>query len=419
MNLGGGPGSAEVLHLDMDCFYAAVEALDDPSLAGLPVIVGGTGNRGVVSSASYEARAFGVHSAMPTAEARRLCPQARFVSPRHGRYGEVSEQLLEIMRDVTPIVEPLSLDEAFLDVSGAHRVHGPTGEIAWGLRARVDRELHLRCSVGGGRSKLIAKLASKAAKPPIAGGGKTEGRGVLIVEGDDEIAFLHAHRVRAIPGVGPRTAEKLARLGINSVGELAELSLERLVGLFGKRHGAALAAMAVGVDPSPVEPNRALRSIGHEETFDRDIRDLAELERHARRQAGEVATRCRRSEKFGRTVQLKLKFADFNVITRSRTVDHRLTTGSEIAEIAIGLLRAVERSQGVRLLGVSVSNIETGTEVRQLAMFGEEGGPVDDTSRLAIETIADSIRERFGSRAITAASALGHQGRGASSETDR
>ncbi len=268
-------------------------------------------------------------------------------------------------------------------------------------------ELGLDCSVGGGRSKLIAKLASKAAKPRISADGPLAGAGVLIVTADEEVAFLHGHPVRALPGVGPRTAEKLARLGISGIDELAALPADRLVALFGKRQGAALLALAHGQDERPVEPNRALRSIGHEETFARDLRSLAELEEHARRQAGMVAERCRRSDLFGRTVQVKLRYADFSTLTRSRTLDHRVTSAVEIAELAVALLGALERTLGVRLLGVSVSNLESGEEARQLALFGSDGvGSGELPRREKLDSLAHSVRDRFGAGAISAASAL-------------
>jgi DNA polymerase-4 len=392
----------------MDCFFAAVEALDDPSLLGKPVVVGGIGYRGVVSSASYEARGFGVHSAMPTAEARRLCPNAVYLSPRHDRYGEVSEQLGDLLRDVTPLVEPLSLDEAFLDVSGAHRLAGSSEQIAHALVDRVGRELGLRCSVGGGRSKLIAKLASKAAKPRITAEGPELGSGVLIVVPADELSFLHAHPVRALPGIGPRSAERLARLGISGVGELSMLSRERLVALFGKSQGAAILELANGIDERGVEPQRALRSIGHEETFERDLWDLAELEERARRQSASVASRCRRAELFGRTVSVKLRHPDFTTLSRARSFDHRLVSANEIADVAISLLRDLDLSAGVRLLGVSVSNLESGEEARQLALFGDDAraGAGETARHDVLDTVAHSIRERFGATSITAASAV-------------
>jgi DNA polymerase-4 len=370
--------------------------------------VGGIGYRGVVSSASYEARGFGVHSAMPTAEARRLCPNAVYLSPRHDRYGEVSEQLGDLLRDVTPLVEPLSLDEAFLDVSGAHRLAGSSEQIAHALVDRVGRELGLRCSVGGGRSKLIAKLASKAAKPRITAEGPELGSGVLIVVPADELSFLHAHPVRALPGIGPRSAERLARLGISGVGELSMLSRERLVALFGKSQGAAILELANGIDERGVEPQRALRSIGHEETFERDLWDLAELEERARRQSASVASRCRRAELFGRTVSVKLRHPDFTTLSRARSFDHRLVSANEIADVAISLLRDLDLSAGVRLLGVSVSNLESGEEARQLALFGDDAraGAGETARHDVLDTVAHSIRERFGATSITAASAV-------------
>jgi DNA polymerase IV len=392
----------DVLHLDMDCFFAAVEMLDDPALRARPVVVGGTGNRGVVSSASYEARAYGVRSAMPTAEARRLCPDAVFIHPRHDRYSEVSAELAAILADVTPIVEPISLDEAFLDVRGAHRVLGSTTSIATGLRARVASELHLDCAVGGGRSKLIAKLASKAAKPEITPAGPRPGRGVVIIGPEEERGFLDSHQVRALPGIGPRSAERLARLGVTEVSELARLDRGRLVALFGKSQGSYLHDLANGVDDRPVEADRALKSIGHEETFERDLFHAADLEARVRASADSVAARCRSSQLFGRTVSLKLKFNDFSTITRARSAPQPLLRAAEITEIALELLGQVERTLPVRLLGISVSNLSSGDEPRQLDLFAtQSAGEGPAPARLeALESVTDEIRRRFGEGAL-------------------
>ncbi len=282
-----------ILHVDMDAFFASVEVLDDPALAGKPVIVGGAGARGVVASCTYEARAYGVHSAMPSVRARQLCPEAVFLSGRHSRYGEVSAQLHKILADITPMVEPIGLDEAFVDVAGAVRLLGRPASIARDLRGRVHDELHLECAVGIGRSKMIAKLASRAAKPRASRAGLQPGPGVYLVEPDVELAFLHGHPVEALWGVGPATAKRLHDLGVRSVGDLAALPLDTVVRRLGKASGAHLSALSRGEDPDPVNPNRPNKSIGHEETFSQDLVDPHELERHVLRMAESVATMLR------------------------------------------------------------------------------------------------------------------------------
>ena len=336
----------------MDAFFASVEVLDDPSLRGLPVVVGGAGDRGVVASCTYEARVFGVRSAMPSLRARQLCPHAVFLPGRHGRYAEVSGQLHRILSDITPMVEPIGLDEAFLDVAGAVRMLGAPATIARRLRERVRDDLSLECAVGVGRSKMVAKLASRAAKPRVSRSGLEPGRGVVVVEPDVELAFLHGHRVEALWGVGPATATRLHELGIRTVGELAAAPVETLVRRVGKASGLHLAALARGEDPSPVTPGRPAKSIGHEETFSRDVADPAELQRHAARMAESVATMLRGSGCAARTVTVKVKFGDLSLQSRSRTLDRAIATGGAIGQVASVLLAAVDPGEGVRLLGV-------------------------------------------------------------------
>jgi DNA polymerase-4 len=248
----------------MDAFFASVEVLDDPSLAGKPVIVGGAGARGVVASCTYEARAYGVHSAMPSMRARQLCPDAIFLSGRHSRYAEISTQLHKILEDVTPMVEPIGLDEAFMDVAGAVRLLGPPDQIARSLRQRVLDDLYLNCAVGVGSSKMIAKLASRAAKPRASRSGLEPGPGVYLVDPAHELEFLHAHDVEALWGVGPATAKRLHDIGVRTVGDLAALPAETMTRRLGRASGAHLAALARGDDPEPVNPNRPNKSIGHE-----------------------------------------------------------------------------------------------------------------------------------------------------------
>jgi DNA polymerase IV len=390
----------------MDAFFASVEVLDDPSLAGKPVIVGGAGARGVVASCTYEARAYGVHSAMPSMRARQLCPDAIFLSGRHGRYGEVSAELHKILRDVTPMIEPIGLDEAFMDVAGAVRLLGPPAEIAHGLRRRVRGDLGLACAVGIGRSKMLAKLASRAAKPRASRAGLVSGPGVYLVEPADELDFLHGHAVEALWGVGPATAKRLHDLGVRSVGDLAALPLDTMTRRLGKASGAHLAALARGEDPDPVNPNRPNKSIGHEETFSQDLVDPHELERHALRMAESVATMLRGAATSARTITVKVKYKDLSLQTRSHTLGRPIATGGAIGQVAAALLAGVDPGEGIRLLGVSASGLSA-DGVDQLSFDLGDGLDVDNQSAAAREqswhdvtTAVDAIRGRFGRGAV-------------------
>jgi DNA polymerase-4 len=390
----------------MDAFFASVEVLDDPSLAGKPVIVGGAGARGVVASCTYEARAYGVHSAMPSMRARQLCPDAIFLSGRHGRYAEVSAELHKILRDVTPMIEPIGLDEAFMDVAGALRLLGPPAEIAHGLRRRVRGELGLACAVGIGRSKMLAKLASRAAKPRASRQGLVPGPGVYLVEPDDELEFLHGHAVEALWGVGPATAKRLHDLGVRSVGDLAALPLDTMTRRLGKASGAHLAALARGEDPDPVNPNRANKSIGHEETFSQDLVDPHELERHVLRMAESVATMLRGAATSARTITVKVKYKDLSLQTRSHTLGRPIATGGAIGQVAAALLAGIDPGEGIRLLGVSASGLSA-DGVDQLSFDLGDGLDEDNQSAAAREqswhdvtTAVDAIRGRFGRGAV-------------------
>ena len=258
---------ADVVHVDMDAFFASVEVLDRPELAGRPVIVGGTGSRGVVAACTYEARRYGVHSAMPMSLARRACPGAVVLPGRFDRYREISDRLHRILLDVTPIVERIALDEAFLDVSGAHRIFGDTTAIAHLLHDRVAGELHLPSSVGAGPVKFIAKLASEAAKPSATPAGIAAGAGVVVVGPAEVHAFLEPHPVGALWGVGPVAARRLASIGVVTVGDLAEVPERTIVRLLGARAGRQLARLARGLDDRPVVPDRPHKSVGKERTF--------------------------------------------------------------------------------------------------------------------------------------------------------
>ncbi len=425
-NLGLGSSQIErqfaidILHLDMDSFFAAVEVLADASLEGRPVVVGGTGPRAVVASASYPARVFGIRSAMPMGQARRLCPDLVVVRPRHSAYSEVAEQLLTICRAVTPFVEPLSLDEAFLDVSGAHQLFGASEAIAWTLHDRVKEELSLSCAIGVARTKLVAKLASKAAKPKVRFGRVEPGETVKIVAPRDELAFLHAHLVRALPGVGPKTAERLQRMGVTTVDDLSIVGRARLVSAFGTSLGEHLDDLASGRDERPVTPDRELKSIGHEETFDVDDFDQHSLERKVRDFAASVAGDCRTRGVAVRTVSVKARFGDFETIVRSRTERRPVSSASEISAIATTLLASIDIGRGVRLLGVSVSNLlDASTPVAQLGLFddAEGSGPNAErahASRLdSAEGVTAEIQRRFGRGAIGPANSIGPKRRDA------
>ena len=390
-----------ILHVDLDAFYASVEILADPGLAGKPVIVGGAGNRGVVASASYEARAYGVRSAMPSMRARRLCPHAVFVPGRYGLYSDYSKRLHEVFRTVTPLVEAIGLDEAFLDVTGARRLLGEPVDIAHDVRGRIHAELGLWASVGLSAVKNLAKLASEAAKPRASRSGPVPGLGVKVIPPGEELAFLHPLPVRSLWGVGPATHRRLERFGVATVGDLAAVPLEALVKALGEAHGHHLHDLAWARDPRPVEPDRDARSIGHEETYPTDHHDHDTLAREIVRLGDGVASRLRASGLAGRTITLKVRFADFRTITRSRTVKDPIATGPEIAKVAQGLLAGVDPSPGVRLLGVSASNLVEPPAV-QLGL--DEGTSWDGVGRAVEE-----VRRRFGDGAVGPATLLSGQ----------
>jgi DNA polymerase-4 len=389
----------------MDAFFVAVELLDDPGLRGRPVVVGGSGRRGVVAAASYEARAYGIHSAMPSMRARRLCPHALFLPGRYARYAEVSEQVFEVFRSFTPLVEGISLDEAFLDVTGAQRLFGPAPEIGHRIRAAVAG-LGLTCSVGVAAVKFVAKLASEAAKPKASATGPVPGAGVYVVEAGRELAFLHPLPVRALWGVGPRTFERLQRFGVTTIGDLAGLPRPSLVSAVGEAAGAHLHDLAHGVDPRPVVPEQKPKSIGHEETFAADHHSHDTLQRELVRLGDSVAGRLRKAGVTGRTVSIKVRFHDFRTITRSITVDPPVDAGHDIVRAAAALLAKVDPSPGVRLLGIHVSNLVEGAP-RQLSLSLDDGAEGSwDGATGAI----DDIRRRFGDAAIVPARLAGPGG---------
>lgn len=375
-----------VLHLDLDAFFAAVEQRDKPSLRGKPVIVGGIGQRGVVATASYEARVFGVHSAMPAHEARRRCPHAAFLGGRFGAYRQASGLVMTALRELSPLVEPLSLDEAFVDLAAGERAWDETSLLAAAeaLRATiVERTGGLTASVGIGTSKFIAKVASELAKPD----------GVRLIPAGTEVATIAGLPARAIPGVGPVTMERLARLGVKTVGDVQRLSVAELVRELGKASGEGLHALAFARDDRTVEPERETKSISVEDTFEHDLTDRAELARIVERDAGVVAGRLQHARLFARTITLKARYPDFTTLSRSRTLDGATDAASTIAMVARSLLEGVDARRGVRLLGVGVAGL---TEAAQEALFEpvSTGEPTVSTERVETPDV-EPVTRRF------------------------
>ena len=385
---------ATILHVDMDAFFASVELLDHPELAHRPVIIGHEGGRGVVTSANYAARRFGVRSAMPVARALRLCPQAVTLRPHYEKYRDASAEVMAMFREVTPVVEPLSIDEAFLDVAGAVRLFGPPAVIARDLRERVRRSTGLTCSVGAGATKFIAKLASTRSKPD----------GLLVVPPERTLDFLHPLPIDALWGVGPSTRESLQRRGIRLVRDLAETPRPVLEGWVGAAAGAKLHDLAWGRDPRRVHVGRTEKSIGHENTFGEDIREPSALRRELLDQAERVAVRLRRSGYRARTVSLKIRFSDFTTITRSHTLPEATDVARRIHEETVALLDAAElRGRAVRLLG---------TRGEQLVLAEDEAPGLwsDQDRRRGAETAADRAVLRFGRGAVRPAALLAVRG---------
>jgi DNA polymerase-4 len=376
-----------ILHVDMDAFYASVEERDNPSLVGRPVIVGGTAEgRGVVAAANYEARKFGVHSAMTAAHAVRLCPQAVFIRPRMERYAEVSRQIRAIYEEFTPLVEPLSLDEAFLDATGSEPLFGSSAEIGLQIKRRIRNELHLVASVGVAPNKFLAKIASDLQKPD----------GFVVVEQDQVQEFLDPLPVGRIWGIGKVTGQVFDRFGISTIGQLRHLSIETLEELFGSS-GAHYWRLAHGQDDRPVVPDRVAKSISHETTFAEDIAESEVLQAWLVELAEQVARRLRRHELKGRTVELKVRFADFHTITRSLTLTEPTNITLYLLQAGTELLRT-KLPKGhlpVRLLGLGVKGFDdSGCSQRQL--FDE---PIRERQR-QIDRVADEITEKFGRAAI-------------------
>jgi len=374
------PPPKPILHVDMDAFYASVEARDDRTLAGRPLAVGGAGPRGVVMSASYEARAFGVRSAMPSVRARRLCPELIFVPPDFERYQAESERVMAIFLSFTPLVEPLSLDEAFLDVAGAARMFGSPDEIAGRIRERVRSERSLNCSVGVAPNKFLAKLASAHAKPD----------GVVVVRADRVRAFLDPLPVEDLWGVGEQTAAALDRLGARTVSDLLALPDGVLARAIGPGPAAHLLTLGRGDDDRAVTPHEPAKQVSAEETFERDLDAPGDIHREILRLAERVATRLRASATAGRTVTLKVGFASFRTVTRSRTLDEPTDSAARLAAVAKDLFERMRLVRPrIRLLGVAASALSA--DRSEQLQLGER----PDRWRHA-DRAMDTLRRRFG-----------------------
>ncbi len=382
--------SEPILHVDMDSFFVEVERLVDSQLVGKPAAVGGTGPRGVIASASYEARAFGVTSAQPTSTARRLCPRLIVVPPAHSRYEEMSAEVFAIFRSFTPLVEGLSLDEAFLDVSGLRLHHASAVEVGEQIRSRLRSELGLPASVGVAAVKFVAKLASESAKPD----------GLLHVPVSDQLRFLHAMPASRMWGVGPATLAALSRLGVETVGDIAALPESALASAVGPTTGRHLHGLARGDDPREVIPDSATKSISVEETYSSDLDGTEVVETALLAHSQRLAGRLRRAGLRTRTVTLKIRYPDFTTVTRTQTLPSAIDGGHRLFRVATQLLNGVELNGPVRLLGLGASSLQPTRIPTQLDME-------DDSGWDQVEDAIAHIRDRFGHGAVTAARLAG------------
>ncbi len=409
----------DILHLDMDAFFASVEILDNPALKGEAVIVGGSERRGVVCAASYEARKFGVHSAQPTAAAKRLCPHGIFLPVRMERYREASDRVFEIFHRFTPLIEALSIDEAFLDVTASTRLFGAPEAIAMKIKAAVRNETGLTVSAGVAASKFVAKIASDLRKPD----------GLTVVPHGKEREFLAPLPVGKLWGVGKVTQAELHLMGVETIGDLSRITVEVLAKRFGK-HGVLLHELSLGIDEREVVPEQEARSIGREDTYPEDLVDMETIKKELLSLATRVAERIRRHGVKGRTVALKVKYHDFTLITRAVTLDHGTDDGGEIYRSVLALLPKTEAGKRpVRLLGISVSSLRGGDEVtppgepEQLPLFGKTPGgrsgsftggkgdapPVSREKKEKLNRAVDRIREKFGKKGIRPATLIGEE----------
>ena len=370
-----------IMHIDMDAFFASVEQLDNPELKGKPLIVGGQSCRGVVSTCSYEARKFGVHSAMPMVEARRLCPHAEFLPGRMWRYEEVSREIMRIFHEEAPLVEQLSIDEAFLDVSGMERLCKDVRNVGWRIKERIKNEIGLTCSVGLAPNKFLAKMASDLQKPD----------GFTVITHEKARSFIAPLPVTKIFGIGGAAKQMLAQFGIATIGQLANADRSILQKVFGK-NADKVQLLAMGLDDRPVIPETAPKSIGRETTFEKDLYTFEDCKAAILELSGQTGFRLRNKGYSGRTVTLKVKFKDFKIITRSISSEGDISCDEEIFSLAVKLLQDVAYETGVRLLGVTVSNLQDGSCG---SLCFEE-----NTKLLQRNAAVDNLKKRFGENII-------------------
>lgn len=386
--------SATILHADMDAFFVSVELLERPELAGTPVIVGGTGGRGVVSSASYEARALGVHAAMPMSRALQLAPTATVIPGHMRKYREASARVMAIFRDFTPLVEPLSIDEAFLDISGAMRLFGSPAQIGQEIRTRIAGELGLPCSIGAASTKFVAKLASGKSKP----------NGLLVIPHDDTVPFLHSLPVGAIWGVGATTERKLHSRGIHTVFDLAHTPIAALERMVGAHLATHLHELSWGRDPRPVSTERQEKSVSHEQTFNADIGDHDTLLLELRAQADAVAARLRKAGLVAGTVAIKVRWSSFETLTRQVRLERPTNTGLTLYRAAAEMFAEVHPpSRPVRLIGLRADSLMPAETATSLTLWDDEHRDEWD----AAEQAMDAATAKFGRGVLRPASLLG------------
>jgi DNA polymerase-4 len=375
-----------ILHIDMDAFFALVEVRENPSLAGKQVIVGYDGNRGVVLSATYEARKLGVHSAMPMSRALRLAPNAIVVEPDHEKYSEVSENVMAIFESITPLVQPLSVDEAFLDISGAQKLMGTPSQIGEVIRARVSDEQGITCSVGVASTMFVAKLATNFAKPD----------GLHVVPADKVIEFLHPLPIGALWGVGEKTAEQLSRLGLVNVSDIANTPVKTLARVVGQAAAEHLYELSWGRDPRTVTPNQAEKSIGAERTFESDIDDPEEILAQILDLSNKVAKRLRAANYFSRTITIKVRFADFTSVTRSKSLPSSTDLATDIYATSKSLFEAMHLQRArIRLVGVRATGLVPTSESSVQLEFSER-----DSGWREAEEAMDQVSLKFGNSAV-------------------
>jgi len=379
--------SAVILHIDMDAFYASVEQLDNPWLKGKCVIVGGTSNRGVVSAASYEARQFGVHSAMPVFQARQRCPHGVFIAPRMDRYQELSRTIMAVLREFSPLVEPVSIDEAFIDLAGVERLHGDAAEVARRIKKKIFEAVHLTCSIGVAPNRFLAKIASDANKP----------NGLTVIPPEQVVDFIDSLPIGKVPGIGPKTLAKVEQLGVRCLGDMRRFSEAALTAIFGK-YGKRMMELAQGIDRTPISPDTPAKSVSSECTLEIDTDNRMELMRCLLEQAEEVAAALRQAGVKARTIVLKLKHADFKLVTRRTTFAPPTRSSKELYRQALRLLDDYRPARKIRLIGLGATGLVPEDAPRQQALFGRGESCGDDWED--VDRTLDGIKKKFGEAAV-------------------